>query len=146
MGITNIIAKDTSLIEIINNLNNGLFFYTELENIRITNQLKPEYVILAVEADISNDLISFIENDEEFKNHQGGHEIETSVLDFIVVTKSITPEGKMKLSSMSLLELVGLTKEIENYDKDWDFETFNFDCVEINYVEPKMEDIDTDMT
>jgi len=136
---TNILAENTSLREILNNLNSGLYEINEYDNIRIYSKNKPDFIILSIEAQIaSNNLIKLFENQKVSKDFK----FETTFNDYVVVSK----DDKESVS-ISLFELI-LSSDILNIEESekWSLDTLDFNCIEIDYIEKeiglKMNEID----
>ena len=136
---TNILAENTSLREILNNLNSGLYEINEYDNIRIYSKNKPDFIILSIEAQIaSNNLIKLFENQKVSKDFK----FETTFNDYVVVSK-VDKESV----SISLFELI-LSSDILNIEESekWSLDTLDFNCIEIDYIEKeiglKMNEID----
>lgn len=140
--IKNLLAENISLKEILNNLNSGLYQINNYENIRITSKLKPDYVILYIEADVSLDIMQFFESSNIDKSKII---CERTYNDFVVV--SIDNESNfVKSSTISLFELIISSEFLQIEEKNkWDLNSTEFECYEINYVEKTEEELKTDM-
>lgn len=144
--MNNLIIEDVSLIEIMNGLNTGFYQYNDIRNIRISNSLKPEYIIFPVEADISESILDFIDSDKDKQNYDAKNIVlDTTILDYVIVLKDTTTEpGKYKITTMSVLELITATSQLDSEEKIFDLNSETFKCIEINYIEQESE-IPTDM-
>lgn len=140
----NTIIERVALNEIINGINTGLYQYNDINNIRILNIEKPDYIILPVEADISESILNFMDSDSESTKYGNSQiELDTTVLDFVVISKDISNPGKYIITAMSVLELIIANTELDAENK-WNFDSETFKCIEINYNEPESE-LPTDM-
>lgn len=140
----NTIIENVSLKEIINGINTGLYQYNDINNIRIINIEKPDYIILPVEADISESIFNFMDSDSDSSQYGNSQtELDTTVLDFVIISKDISKPGKYIITAMSVLELMIANSELDSENK-WNFDSETFKCIEINYIEPESE-LPTDM-
>lgn len=140
----NTIIENVSLKEIINGINTGLYQYNDINNIRIINIEKPDYIILPVEADISESIFNFMDSDSDSSQYSNSQtELDTTVLDFVIISKDISKPGKYIITAMSVLELMIANSELDSENK-WNFDSETFKCIEINYIEPESE-LPTDM-
>lgn len=140
----NTIIENVSLKEIINGINTGLYQYNDINNIRIINIGKPDYIILPVEADISESILSFMDSDLESTKYGNSQiELDTTVLDFVVISKDVSKPGKYIITAMAVLELMIANSELDSENK-WNFDSETFKCFEINYIEQESE-LPTDM-
>jgi hypothetical protein len=141
----NLIAENVSLREILNNLNSNLYDVNDYDKIRITSKNKPDFVILTVEADASENIVKFFEDNNYFQKEQNKIKFEKTFNDYVVL--SLDSEGEIINSSIiSLFELI-LSSEIINLEESekWLLDTPEFTCVEIDYVLNKENEISTDM-
>lgn len=140
----NTIIENVSLKEIINGINTGLYQYNDINNIRIINIEKPDYIILPVEADISESIFNFMDSDSDSSQYSNSQtELDTTVLDFVIISKDISKPGKYIITAMAVLELMIANSELDSENK-WNFDSETFKCIEINYIEPESE-LPTDM-
>jgi hypothetical protein len=127
----NIITENESLREIINNINSGLYQINDYSNIRIFSNNKPDFVILCIESDASENLINFFESSKFDKKIN----FEKTYNDFIVVSLD-KQEKIIDSKTISLFELI-LSSEILQLEESekWLLDSKEFNCIEINYIE-----------
>lgn len=141
----NIIAENVSLREIINNINTDMYDINNYNNIRITSVNKPNFVVLFIEADASDDMVQFFENKKFEKIEKNKISFERSFNDFVVL--SLDNNGDtISTSIISLFELI-LSSDIIQLEPSelWNLDSTDFTCIEIDYVENPEKEIPTDM-
>jgi hypothetical protein len=124
-------SENTNLIEILNNINTGIYQINDYDNIRIYSKNKPDFVILTVETDIlSNNIIRLFEN----QKNNDKFSFEKTFIDYIVV--SINQENSQTISLFELI-ISSYYLDIDDNEK-WKLDTDDFNCIEIDYVEKEL--------
>ena len=136
--------ENETLKNILCNINGGFYEIENIENIRITNKLKPDFVILCVEADTSENIVKFFESNNFFEKEKNKIVFEKTFFDFVVV--SLDKNNDIINSSIiSLFELIIMSDIMNLEDSEkWALEDVNFVCYEINKTN-KEKEIITDM-
>lgn len=130
-------AVKTSLKSIMAAVNANIFEIENVKNIRIFNPEKPEFKIIIVEADISEDLINFLNVEEELSSDNEFKikdiKFESTVYDFVMVKMTKDSDTKSyKLNTISVLDLLITDGVIDNINAgEWDFTLPDFSCIEI---------------
>lgn len=141
----NIIAENVSLREIINNINTDIYDINNYNNIRITSVNKPNFVVLFIEADASDDMVQFFENKQFEKIDKNKIVFEKSFNDFVVLSLDNNGDA-ISTSIISLFELI-LSSDIIQLEPNelWNLDSTDFNCIEIDYIENPEKEIPTDM-
>jgi hypothetical protein len=120
------LATKVSLNELMMGVITDAYDFEDAGMLRIVSDLKPGFTILCVEADVSEDVTSFISNlaaDPSYKGEASADTpFESTVYDFVVVSLQKHPEtGQDTVMSMSLQELFTMNGVVERGAGDDDF-------------------------